>query len=290
MIQEKQNERETQLRKYLDDRTAKAKERYENYIETVHAMADDNSRKNIQGWGVFGSELTGAQGYFGADRNLAFTGTGGYDEESLALELAHARTDTEKRILAADFLGQGRACIDLGADAVIATTLLPQKDISSEVETILGDALSEEVSNRTFERIKQLKDEGHAFLLAFFRPVGGLYPVSTNLYVLRTIMERFSQIYDLLDEKGLLFIGSMSVSDYDIGFLKYIIELCGLEGIIKEPITKSGICIQKNSRICKHFPSETEIAMKYPALIRRLINLDENDKSTHRAYGIGQLP
>lgn len=288
MDSEKIVEQQAKVREYLDKRTARAKERYEEYVKTVREMGSSGGRKTIQGWGVFGSELTGAKGYFGADRDIAFTGAGGYDEEILALELAHTRTDTEKRILAVDFFGQGRACIELGADSVIATTLLPQKDIPNEVETILGDALSEEVSTRTFERIQQLKNEGHTFQLAFFRPVGGLYPVSTNLYVLRTLMERFRQVYSLLDEKGLLFIGSMSVSDYDIGFLKHILELCGIKGIIKEPITKNGICIQKNSHICKHFPSETEIAMKYPALIRRLINLDENDRSTYRAYGIGQ--
>ena len=272
------------------ERLKSAKERYEEslrhkiqYVERLAGMQNiEPSGETEPWWDVFDSSVSDApneerRGYYSraATKWPSFYGTGGYTDEDIQKHIKDARERTGKRILAVDLLGQGRQCIELGADKALATTLFPYRGIHPDVEQINGDALSAGVSNELFNKIRQAKQNGYSFHIAYFRPISAFLEHRSNLYVFRTLYDRLRSLYELMDEGGLMFAACSAGQQHEATLLRKILSVTGNEGVLLPNTPANQIAIRKDSSRCARLPLESEILKKFPDILGQLIELDK---------------
>jgi len=260
----------------LDDRTEAAKERYLNRLERVKRLRTIDGKET---WNAFDGDLLD---YFDAGSHwINLRGIGGYDvdklkkEMSRRLELIHA---LGKKMLMLDLMGQGRACVQLGADKVFTTGLMKFNSRYSNVEQVIGDALSDEKTAELYNKIIDAeRNENYSLQVILFRPVGGLSISSMNLYVFRTLYKRLQELYDLLDDGGLIFISTIG-SDLDTELLEAMLRATGCEDILLTSPKRGKLGIRKSASKHSRLPSELEAARATPGLIEQLMKMDDEDR------------
>lgn len=229
----------------------------------------------IERWGEHDSSL---ERYFSGKYN--FLGLGGYDAQKLKDEVKGVQERGQK-VLVLDLMGQGRPGIELGADAVIATSLVDHKEADQRIEQISGDALDPHTSEKLFARVQELQDGQDVRLhTTFFRPVWGLADSALNLHAFRSLYNDVRRLYGLTMDGGNIFLQTTRAG-HDIRLLIEILAEFypgSYENIVHSPHAAVALHIKKNSSLCAGFPTEEEVLRRIPSLERRLTDLDMLDK------------
>jgi hypothetical protein len=276
--------REGQVLELMNRRTARSKEHYLARLEYVKEGRIIHGKED---WSVYAS---GVKEHFGSGREpwATFFGVGGFDEKSIRTEMQKRRDtlhEQGKQMLMVEHFGQGVAALELGADRVIVSGLTKYSGAPQHVEQIVGDALSEEKTKEMYDTILRAKNENSCSLQAvFFRPVGGLSSNSMSLYAFRTLYKQLRQAYELLDEDGLIFIGTTG-TDMDVQLLQNLLLSTGCQDILMLGQQTDRMGIRKKSSVRASLPTEEEYARANPDAIKKLIALDERDAEQYRTAG-----
>lgn len=261
----------------LDKITARSKERYRERLQTIKKKWIVHGKEE---WNVFGS---GVREHFAQSSPwTTFHGIDNYDEQSIRAEM-NQRRDTlhkqGKKMLIVEHFGQGRAGMEFGADKVITSGLTEYSGIPPE-DQVVGDAMEEDNEKKLKAKIINAKNNNHSLQMVIFRPVGGMSVNSLNLYAFRTFYAQLRTAYELLDEDGILLIGSFGLGT-DIALLTTMLEASGCHNLIMSGSNKSAMGIRKTSSIRSSLPTEIEWARAQPDILQKLIQLDTQDARTH---------
>ncbi|MFM2415038.1 MAG: hypothetical protein RI911_731 [Candidatus Parcubacteria bacterium] len=243
------------------------KRAYEQSIQKI--LSGIEASGTDENWGVFNSTLRGHKGYFQAQGKRtynSFEGIGGVTAELLELEV---RTLHEHgiRVIMADYFGQGGPAVELGADAVVTTSLAPFATSQPGVKQCSGDGLSEKVSKECFSRIDELKSQGHAFHSVFFRPVGGQNKVDfMNPYVVTRMYQLLVETYNRLDEGGRIFFVSPHPQ-----MSMFLQEILG--GSLRSDMNQMDSRFMLVKREGVVLPTLRDIAEQHPTVLGRIISM-----------------
>jgi hypothetical protein len=154
----------------------------------------------------FNSGLLGKHGYFDPNSMQTFHGVAGYTGEQLMGEVTQLH-EAGTQVLVVDLFGQGQAGADMGADAVIATSLMPFAPQDDRIAVLSGDGMSRLVGDQLLAQIDARTEQGLELHTVFFRPVGGIdQQQEVNLFVIVTFYQQLCALYERLRRGGSLFL------------------------------------------------------------------------------------